>query len=74
MPLKRGTGDLRHVHSPGAIHFPMEDTKTGKRIICQVSIYTLKELSGLDGHRAHPGSYPGHMQTFLYFQERIENG
>jgi hypothetical protein len=51
----------------------MEDTKTGKRIICQVSTYTLEELSGLDGPRSHPGSYPGHMQTFLYFRERIEN-
>jgi hypothetical protein len=74
VPLKRGRGEERLVYD--AVHFPMEDVRTGKRVICEIGKYTLSQIFEDDDLPASSTfierSYPGHMQVFLMFRDGIE--
>lgn len=78
MPLKRGSGEPILVRD--GVDFPMEDTKTGRRVVCRVCKYELatwfednEEFGNYSGSTFIERSFPGHMQIFLMFRERAES-
>jgi hypothetical protein len=75
MPLKRAPGDVRSTRD--AVHFPMEDVRTGKRVMCEADNWFLEIIGGVDDpfsmeRKPGVGRYLGHTQTFLLFRDGIE--
>lgn len=74
MPLKRArSGDPVLLRDD--VEFPMEDTTTGKRMLCKISKYALEdrfEDRGYWDSTFIEPRFPGHMQIFLMFRDAIE--
>ena len=63
--LKRGIGTPRLVND--AVHFPMQDIRTGEPVICTISTAALARR--LEGDERE---YTGHVMAFLLVREEIE--